>query len=71
MYIYLIKETLSEKEHRPWTMRHNGILGTKQNELFKVAGNRICTVSMHLCKEYARSATTHIDNTRYIYEKVL
>ena len=32
-------------------------------------GDRIF-ISMHLCKEYARSATTHTDNTRNIYEKV-
>ena len=38
--------------------------------LFKVAGDRIF-ISMHLCKEYARSATTNTDNTRNIYEKVL
>ena len=35
----------------------------------KVAGDRIF-ISMHLCKEYARSATTHTDNKRNIYEKV-
>ena len=33
-YMYLIEETLSEKEHQPWKRRHNGILGTMQNELF-------------------------------------
>ena len=35
----------------------------------KVAGDRIF-ISMHLCKEYARSATTHTDDKRNIYEKV-
>ena len=38
-------------------------------QLLKVAGDRIF-ISMHLCKEYARSATTHTDNKRNIYEKV-
>ena len=32
--VYLIEETLSEREHRTWTTRHNVILGTRQNELF-------------------------------------
>ena len=35
----------------------------------KVAGDRIL-ISRHLCKEYARSATTHTDNMRNFYEKV-
>ena len=38
-------------------------------DYFKVAGNKIF-ISMHLCKEYARSATTRTDNTRNIYENV-
>ena len=35
--IYLIEETLSEKEHRTWMMRYNRILGTRQNELLITA----------------------------------
>ena len=40
----------------------------------KVAGERIRhkqLISMHLCKEHARSATTNIENTRNICERAL
>ena len=39
--IYLIEEILSEKEHQPGMMIHNGILGTRQNKLFNYSNKHL------------------------------